>query len=53
MREIDIYFLEKEEPFKSCLMALRNSILTHDTTIVEIRKYGMPCYCYKNRYKLN
>ncbi len=49
MREIDIYFLEKEEPFKSCLMALRNSILTHDTTIVEIRKYGMPCYCYKNK----
>jgi len=49
MREIDFYFLEKEEPFKSCLLALRNCILTHDTTIVETRKYGMPCYCFRNK----
>ena len=49
MREIDFYFLDKEEPFKSCLLALRNYILAHDTNIVETRKYGMPCYCYKNK----
>ena len=49
MREIDFYFLEKEEPFKSCLLALRDYILAHDATIVETRKYGMPCYSYKNK----
>lgn len=49
MREVDFYFLEKDEPIKSCLLALRNYILSHDTTIVETRKYGMPCYCYMNK----
>jgi len=49
MRPIDNYFLEKEEPVKSCLQFLRYYILKHDPGIVEAWKYGMPFYCYKGK----
>ena len=49
MREVDQYFLHKEEPHKSCLLALRGLILEQDDNVSETRKYGMPCYCYKNK----
>ena len=43
------YYLKKEEPHKSCLLALRDLIIKQDTHIVETRKWGMPCFCYKNK----
>lgn len=46
LRELDTYYLNKEEPNKSCLLALRNIILQQDPNMVETRKYGMPCFCY-------
>ncbi len=49
LRPIDQYFLEKEEPIKSCLQFLRSHILTLDSNITEAWKYGMPFYCYKGR----
>ncbi len=49
IREIDSYYLNKEEPNKSCLLALRQFILNQDGHISETRKYGMPCFCYKNK----
>jgi hypothetical protein len=49
LRPIDNYFLEKEEPVKSCLLALRNIVLSYDTNITEAWKYGMPFYCFKGR----
>lgn len=48
-REIDSYYLSKEEPNKSCLLALRAIILQQDPNITETRKYGMPCFCYKKK----
>ena len=33
MRPIDIYFFEKEEPIKSCLLFLRHHILQQDKDI--------------------
>lgn len=48
LREIDNYFL-KEEPVKSCLLAVRGFILSFDGNIVETWKYGMPMYCYKKK----
>ncbi len=48
-RDIDTYYLNKEEPNKSCLLALRNIILQQDTLITETQKYGMPCFCYKQK----
>lgn len=46
LREPDTFYLEKEEPNKSCLLALRSIILKQDHHITETQKYGMPCFCY-------
>jgi len=47
MREIDNYFIEKEEPIRSCLVALRHTILHLNPDITEMWKYKMPFYFYK------
>jgi hypothetical protein len=49
MNEKDHFYLEKDEPNKSCLLTLRSIILSQDQNITETRKYGMPCFCYKNK----
>ncbi len=49
MKELDNFYLNKEEPNKSCLLALRSIILNSDTHISEVKKYGMPCFCYKKK----
>jgi hypothetical protein len=49
LRPIDNYFLQKEEPVKSCLQFLREHILKQDNNIVETWKYGMPFYCFKGK----
>lgn len=44
------YYLEMQEPQKSCLLALRSIILAQDSVhITETVKYGMPCFCYKKK----
>ncbi|MBC8051694.1 MAG: DUF1801 domain-containing protein [Sphingobacteriaceae bacterium] len=47
--ELHNYYLNKEEPNKSCLLALRSIILDHDKDITETQKWGMPCFCYKKK----
>ena len=49
MREIDNYYLQKEEPTKSCLLFLREHILSFDPNITEAWKYRMPFFCYKGK----
>ncbi|WP_315820994.1 DUF1801 domain-containing protein [Paraflavitalea speifideaquila] len=49
LREIDQYFLEKEEPVKSYLLALREYLLHFDPKVTEAWKYKMPFYCYKGK----
>jgi len=49
MREIDNYFLQKEEPLKSYLLALREFILKYDKNISEAWQYRMPFYCYNGK----
>ena len=49
VQELDNYYLNKKEPSKSCLLALRSIILSQDTTITETQKWGMPCFCYKKK----
>jgi len=46
IRELDQFYANKEEPNKSCLLALREIILQQDEAVFETRKYGMPCFCY-------
>lgn len=47
--ELHNYYLTKEEPHKSCLLALQRIILKQDNNITETRKWGMPCFCYKKK----
>jgi hypothetical protein len=49
MRPIDNFFLQQEEPVKSCLQFLRAHILKQDSRISEAWKYGMPFYCYNGK----
>ena len=49
MRKIDNYYLNMEEPNRSCLLALRKIILDQDKNITETQKWGMPCFCYKKK----
>lgn len=49
MRDIDQFYLNQDEPNKSCLLALRYLILKHDINLLESIKWGMPCFCYKKK----
>jgi hypothetical protein len=49
MREIDLFYLQKDEPLKSCLLYLREHILAFDKNITEAWKYRMPFFCYKGK----
>ncbi len=45
----DNFYFEKQEPNKSCLLAMRDIVLNYDKDITETCKYGMPCFCYKGK----
>ena len=49
LRAIDSFFLNKDEPVKSCLLFLRDHILNCNNAITETWKYGMPIYCYNGK----
>lgn len=49
MKDLDDFYLSKEEPNQSCLLALRKIILEQDDQLNETRKYGMPCFCYRKK----
>ena len=49
VNELQNYYLNKEEPNKSCLLALRSIILDQDPNVSETRKWGIPCFCYKKK----
>lgn len=49
IQELHTYYLSQEEPNQSCLLALRKLILDQDPNVTETRKWGMPCFCYKQK----
>ena len=49
MTGADNYFMQQDEPYRGCLLALRSIILSHDEGITESLKYGMPFYTYNGR----
>jgi hypothetical protein len=49
MRELDVFYLEKEEPIKSCFLILKEYILNYDKNITEAWKFRMPFFCYKGQ----
>jgi Domain of unknown function (DU1801) len=49
VNDLDNFYLQQEEPVKSCLLALREIILAQDKDITVAWKYGMPFFCYKGK----
>lgn len=49
MSQNESFYLSQDEPNKGCLLALRDLLLKADTHVTETKKYGMPCFCYKNK----
>ena len=49
MKERDDFYLRQAEPVKSCLLALREIILSQDKDVSNTWKYGMPFFCYKGK----
>ena len=49
LRDFDRFYLQKEEPVKSCLIALREIILKQDREITVPWKYGMPFSVIKEK----
>ncbi len=49
LRDIDRYFLEKEEPVKSCMQALRQYISHYDKHVKEYWRYKVPLYKHQER----
>ena len=49
MTELDTFYLKQSEPTRSCLLALREIILSQDREIVNAWKYGMPFFNYKGK----
>ncbi len=48
LRPIDLFFLEKEEPLKSCLSFIRSYILKNEQ-LTEEWKYALPFYYLNNK----
>ena len=46
---IDKFYLEKKEPLKSCLLALKEIIINLDENISTAWKYKVPFFCYKGK----
>ncbi|GAA3978996.1 DUF1801 domain-containing protein [Mucilaginibacter dorajii] len=49
LTQLDNFYLQKEEPVRGCLLALREIILKQDAAITPAWKYGMPFFCYKGK----
>ncbi|MGF2413147.1 DUF1801 domain-containing protein [Ferruginibacter sp.] len=49
LNNTDNFYLQKEEPLQSCLLALKAIILAQDKAITSAWKYGMPFFCYKGK----
>lgn len=49
MKELDHFYFDKEEPNKSCLLALRDIILNYNSNFEPQWKYRLPCFMYENK----
>jgi Domain of unknown function (DU1801) len=49
LKATDNFYLQKEEPLQSCLLALRQIICKQDKDVTATFKYGMPVFCYKGK----
>jgi len=43
------FYHQQPEPNQSCFLALHDIILGMDEQVTATVKYGMPCFCYRNK----
>jgi hypothetical protein len=46
---VDDFYLKQNEPVKSCMLAMRDIILSQDKHVSNVLKYGMPFFCYNDK----
>jgi hypothetical protein len=46
---LDNFYLQQNEPYRGCMLALRDIVLKQDAAITQQWKYGMPFFCYKGK----
>ena len=49
MNALDNFYLEKDEPIQSCLLALRSIILNYNPDFEPLWRYRLPCFMYQNQ----
>ena len=49
LKDEDNFYLQQPEPTKSCLLALKEIILSQDKNISSAWKYRMPFFCYHGK----
>lgn len=49
LTQLDNFYLQKDEPIRGCLLALKDIILKQDKNISAEWKYGMPFFCYNGK----
>jgi len=49
LTELDNFYLNKEEPLRGCLLALKEIILRHNSHITPEWKYKLPFFYYKGK----
>ncbi|TSJ42723.1 DUF1801 domain-containing protein [Mucilaginibacter corticis] len=49
IKTLESYYLSKPEPYQSCLLALRDIILSVNPLIVYERKFQIPFFTYKDK----
>jgi len=49
LNDLDNFYLQKDEPVRSCLLALKELILLYDKDLTAEWKYRMPFFCYKGK----
>jgi hypothetical protein len=49
LSDLDRFCLHQDEPNRSCILAMRSMILAQSRHITETVKYGMPCFCYRQK----
>jgi len=49
MTPLETYYLNKPEPYRSCLLALKNIIMQTNPGVVHERKFQIPFFTYKSK----
>ncbi|MDB5158897.1 MAG: hypothetical protein JWR50_3604 [Mucilaginibacter sp.] len=49
IKTLESYYLSKPEPYQSCLLALRDIILSANLLICHERKFQIPFFTYKDK----